>query len=705
MKMFLKKNKRVRFIAVLMLSLIIFSGMLVSADSDIPYNSYIYWTDADKASKRLVSSKDMFSVDRVLDATVFGVTKIKIKDVYCRDGYTYVLDSENSKFFILDEQYNLIKTLTSVRDEQGKEYDFKNCESIFVAADGRIFIPAGKNKSVWVINSDGLITFNYLLPDSEIIPSDFKYNPIKVVCDSTGYVYILSEGSYYGAILYDPNCDFCGFYGANTVGTSVSAALTDFFSELFMNDEKADVSLKKLPYQFNDLDLGDDDFIYTITGRTATTKTGQIRRINPGGKNVYKTDGFYFDDVDVGAFYKGVWINTSISQLSVQGNYIYALDNKLGKIFVYDRECNLLTVLGTGTMLGEVAGSFKSPEYIAVNGKDIIVADTSRENFTIFKRNDYGDLVFKARDLNFESKYDEALPLWKEIVEMDRSSQIGYISIAKTEYFKGNYEEAMKYAELGWDKDTYASAYQYSRNQNITKYSTITVAVVLVVVILAVVLLRIKKKKGIVLIKSEKLKHALSVSMHPFDAYRQVNEKKIGSPLIAVLFLAIFFVTSVMKTTLSGFLYSNYQISGSFNALFELVKTAGLAILWIIANWAVCTLFGGCARIKQLLIVTGYSMVPAILGNIIYTVLSNMLIPNEFVFVQVVCNVLLVYTLLLIGIGTMIVQDFEFKKFFWTTVLTLIGMVIVLFLGFLFIMMFKQLVNFIMTIYFEIAYR
>jgi hypothetical protein len=70
----------------------------------------------------------------------------------------------------------------------------------------------------------------YTLPDSPLIPEGFKYRPVKVVADSRGYVYILSEGSYYGALLYAPATsgtakEFIGFYGANTVTNNILDAI------------------------------------------------------------------------------------------------------------------------------------------------------------------------------------------------------------------------------------------------------------------------------------------------------------------------------------------------------------------------------------------------------------------------------------------------------------------------------------------------
>ena len=45
---------------------------------------------------------------------------------------------------------------------------------------------------------------------------------------SYGYTYVLSDGSYYGALLYTADNTFSGFYGAN----KVKGTLTDALSSL-----------------------------------------------------------------------------------------------------------------------------------------------------------------------------------------------------------------------------------------------------------------------------------------------------------------------------------------------------------------------------------------------------------------------------------------------------------------------------------------
>lgn len=104
-------------------------------------------------------------------------------------------------------------------------------------------------------------------------------------------------------------------------------------------------------------------------------------------------------------------------------------------------------------------------------------------------------------------------------------------------------------------------------------------------------------------------------------------------------------------------------------------------------------------------IVTCYSLLPMIIGNLISVIATNALVSTEASFLNVLLTVLTAYTFILIAIGTIIVHDFSFSTFVGTTVLTVAGMAIVVFVGFLIWMIIQQLFGFLGTIANEIIYR
>ena len=81
--------------------------------------------------------------------------------------------------------------------------------------------------------------------------------------------------------------EFLGFYGANTVAVSVGDAIKNLIGKIFSTDAKRAASVRALPYQFTDFVVGPNDFIYTVTSVSGDkAPKGQIKRLNPGGKDV-----------------------------------------------------------------------------------------------------------------------------------------------------------------------------------------------------------------------------------------------------------------------------------------------------------------------------------------------------------------------------------------------------------------------------------
>ncbi len=94
-----------------------------------------------------------------------------------------------------------------------------------------IFIADTENKRILLCGFDGKYIKEYFLPESDLIPDDFNYMPTKVSMDKRGYLYVISEGCYEGAILYSPEGKFLGFYGANAVTSGFATALKNIFNE------------------------------------------------------------------------------------------------------------------------------------------------------------------------------------------------------------------------------------------------------------------------------------------------------------------------------------------------------------------------------------------------------------------------------------------------------------------------------------------
>lgn len=128
-------------------------------------------------------------------------------------------------------------------------------------------------------------------------------------------------------------------------------------------------------------------------------------------------------------------------------------------------------------------------------------------------------------------------------------------------------------------------------------------------------------------------------------------------------------------------------------------------LLWTVVNWAVCTLFSGIGKLKEIFCVTAYALLPMIAGNVIYTVLTHFFVPSEVAFLSVLMTVLGIYTIFIIIVGTIIIHDFSFGRFIGTTLLTFLGIAIIIFVFVIIVILVQQLAAFFATVYQEFIYR
>ncbi|MBE6727864.1 MAG: hypothetical protein E7562_04360 [Ruminococcaceae bacterium] len=674
---------------------------------EVPYQSYTYWVDYNSSEKTPVYSKPMYEVKNIVSAELLGADEnSRLNDVTTDEyGNVYILDSGNSKIFVLDSNYNLIYTLQDIIYNDSKLV-FTDAQGIFVDKNGVIYIADTENQRVVCMDKNGNVSRLLLLPESELIPTDFKYRPVKVAVDSKGYTYIASDGSYNGAILYSPQMEFLGFFGANTVKATASDVIKKLWDRLTSNDIKRAADEISLPFAFTDIVVGPDDFIYTTTGKggKSVIQTGQICVLNPGGKDVLGDGDKNFADSKVGT-YLFATLSQSLNNIDVdKDGFVYVLDTTYGRIFWYDSKSNLFSVFGGSAGIGEQKGTFSLPSAIAVNNGDVMVTDAKKNTLTVFGMTKFGKNVSDAQKITLSGDFASSLEIWESVITEDSNCQLAYRGIAKAYYDLGDNINAMEYARLGVDRETYADAFELRRTELIEENFYFVVLVIVILIVAVSLLVYFKRKKGIILIKNTKIKTVLSSVSHPVEAFRLVKEKGEGSLIISTVLLILFYVITVLNDTAGGFAFTIFD-SENYNAVYVFLSTVGLVLLWSLSNWLVCTLAGGIGKLREIYIVTCYSLLPMIAARLCNLVLTHILVPDEGAFLGIMLTICTIYSLFMLIIGIMRIHDYEFGKFIGTTIFSVIGMLIIVFLLFLVFMLIQQVLTWVSTVFIEIRYR
>lgn len=706
--------------AVLVLVPVIGASAVSEKVDEIGGESFTYWYNFTGQSSKVVPSKPMYSSGKVLTALDLGCTSgSTIEDAHVsKSGITYVLDGGASRVLMLDKDYNIISQFNRIVAEDGSKSDFWKAKGIFVDDDENIYIADTQHQRVVKCDSEGNLIRLYTLPESNLIPEGFNYQPVKVAVDNKGYVYILSNGSYYGAILYSPEDVFLGFYGSNDVAATFTQAFMTLWNRLFMNNDKRSEMTRSLPYTFSDLWVDSMGFVYTATGSTGSLgQTGQIRRLNPGGSNILPSESINFVDTEIGSDPISPGSKRTQSLIGVAADddgFIYAADVGYGRIYVYDSQCNMVSAFGGGIKTGNQDGTFYNISSIAYNleNQDVVITDNSQNLVTVFNITEHGKLIKSAQAKTVVGDYEDAMSEWTDVLEADRNCQMAYAGLARAYYAMGQTTEdeakyelymnkAIDLAEQGYDRETYALAFDSLRTEWIRDHFTLIVVIIVLLLAGLIALLVYSTKHKMRLVKNERVHLATTIITHPFENFRDMKEKGLTSVPLCLIIIVLYYVFDVMRTTMGGFAFTYFDPS-SYNALLILAKTAGLVILWTVVNWAVCTLFSGKGKIKEIFTVISYSLIPSLIGSVAYIICSNVLVPSEAAFLGVLEVICTGYTVLLLAAGSIIVHDYSLGKFIGTTLLTLLGCAIVIFLLIAVIVLLQQAGGFIGTIYSEV---
>ncbi len=696
----------------LLFTVLLFFVFSISASAESSFEYYTYWSGY--ATKKAYETKATYTIDNVIDGNSIGISSFASPTDMCFDGeLIYILDSGADRIVILDENYNLYGVIESFTYNE-EIISLSNSTGIFVN-DDTLCVANPEQGKIFMADKTGAVYKIIERPDSKILPDSFNFKPSKLVIDSRGFMYVACEECYYGALVFDKDGNFLSLFGSNKVEGTVLDAFQKVWDLITQNSAKRANDVQNLPYQFVNIHIDENDFIYTATGKANSygTVKGQLKKLSPSGssilkyKNGYKSESasnFDFGDTEI-----PVDSTTNMKRilnfvsLTTENGYIYALDRTYGKIFVYDNSCNCVTVFGSSNGNSKYDGTFTYvSDILTVNG-DILVLDTENNNITVFEPTDYLKKIMQANNLTATAQYDEAKPIWEEVLREDKNCQLAYKGLARSYINDGDYEKALEYAKEGVDQDLYSQAFTKVRTSYLAKnFVWIFISAILLIAIV-IILLIIKKKRDIHLIKNIKLKVLFSAFLHPFDTFNNIKYKGNGSSLIATVILLIFAIMSVLQKIYGGFMYTVFE-GEEFNPLLSGAASLAIVVLWSIINWGVCTLASGKGKLKEIYISTCYCLMPIIAYQILFITLSHFM-TNESALIGIIGTCCYIFAGWLLSIAMITVHEYSFSKFIGTAVLTVLGMLFVVFILFMLFTLGQQFISFVSTIFQEVTYR
>ena len=378
----------------------------------------------------------------------------------------------SGRIVVVDFDFNLVKVIDHFYEKDGTEYKLHDPNGFFVDTDEkRIYIADTNNETLTVYDENGEIARNpdgtkqeitvgnkviciddggnilseFTKPDSDIFRQDIKMKPTAVLKDGLGQIYILSEGFYYGAIVYREDGTFVGFYGANKVAVTAGLLVERAWRKI-MTKKATSYTANYVPTAYNGFDVDNENFIYTIADNGANA----IKKLNAVGDNVLQTETVrvgrnkaIFGDLET-SWDLGVSKETRFKDIDISDNgFINVIDYTRGRIFQYDQDGELLFIFSG---LGDQAGTSSQPIAIETLPDDsILVLDMHKGYITKWSPTEYGELVHQGTLLFNEGKYAEAKEIWKKVILRNSNFEMAYTGIGKAYYEEENYKEALKY--------------------------------------------------------------------------------------------------------------------------------------------------------------------------------------------------------------------------------------------------------------------
>ncbi len=204
--------------------------------------------------------------------------------------------------------------------------------------------------------------------------------------------------------------------------------------------------------------------------------------------------------------------------------------------------------------------------------------------------------------------------------------------------------------------------------------------------------------------KHDYIKFPLHVILHPFDGFWDMKYEGKGKVRVAMAILALLVLTLILQKQFAGFLV-NFNDPRYLNSLDDIQFTVLPFFLFCIANWSITTLMEGEGKFKEIVMATGYALLPLILVNLPLTFISRFMAQEETAFYFMLNSFAAIWFIYLLFVGIMTVHQYTASKAVLTMVLTVVAMGIVVFLGTLAFSLGMQMYYFVVDVYRELLFR
>ncbi len=672
------KRMRALVLCLLLLPAVFFTA----AAEEAPYSGYTY-----NRYGQSVPSPIGYRVKAVLDDAAMGTGLLSPQDIMydAEHSELYITDAGNARVVVLDSSFHMVREYSAF-DGTALVHPM----GVFVKAGGDIYIADDGLNAVVRLNREGELIQSYVRPNSDLYEEATPYKPQKVVADSAGRVYVLSQGAYQGLVCFYDNGEFMNFFGSSHVTVTAKVLLQKIWRMFLTRDQREGLE-SFIPIEYGNIAIDDEDMIYAVVVANEQGDNRSIAKLNPMG-------------IDIGA--NMISNGTSFADVLPEKDGIYTALNKTTRVIYQFTETSSGSLLTFGGY-GNQKGLFQDPVAMERVGDDILVLDAQTGTITVFEPTAFGRAIHEAIVLYNDGRYLESIQPWLNVLKMDNNFNMACQGLGKAYYQLEEYEKAMDYFRQGNYKDGYSDAFKENSLKIVRRHMGLILVIIALLFVVFKGLSIFKKRRGIVRNRRRGGFFGAPVycMAHPYRGFESIKYEGLGSVASGAAVLLVFFGASVFAYLQTGFAFNPNRID-RFNVQLLFAGSVGSFMLAYISNLAVSSLMSDCEGKKhELFIAFSYALVPAILGIIARTVLSNFVTLDMKVFLDFLSIVTIGWSAILLVMGIYHVNQLTLKKTLLNLLLTALAVVIVLVLMVLAYSLFQQIWVFFTTIYHEIMFR
>ena len=630
--------------------------------------------------------------------TKFGEESLSAPADICLapDGLLYIADSGKAseqgvpRIVVGDIDGNLVKTIG--------EGVLVNPRGVFVTKDGSIYVADRDAQQVIIFDQDGKVVKRYGIPKSPLYGDNVAFQPIKLVVNDAGIMFIVCESNTNGIVEISPTDDgtFLGYFGTNFATTDI---MTIIYRAILTDAQRARMA-SNTPATPTNLAIDSKGLIYTVT---RGLENDTLKRLNIAGTNMLHNDD-------------GTYAETPVAVVAGNHDNVYVADSR-GYIFEYNNEGEMLFTFGGPNDGSQRVGLSTAVAGIAIDTEDrIYVLDSDRAQVQIYAPTEFTNLLHNALYLYSKGRYTEAKEPLSQVLRMNSMFDYANKAMGRSYFQEGNYRQALKYARLAKDYDGYSDAYWELRNTWL-KNNIMTAIILCVLLFVAYKVIKALDKRSHILNKPRKffrklkknkfvnnLTYAGYYMKKPSDGAYGIAAEGRANWLVSSFVLLLFIVEFVIDKYTKGFLLKTVM-----EGRYEIASDIGMVLVVMFAvtacTYLVCTINEGEGTVKKIYTFFCYSLMPYVVLTPLAYAISHIVTVNEMFLSQMIQILTYLWIAVLLVVGLKEVNNFTAKETVKVIFLTAFTALILALLIFIIYVLWAQVFDFISAIVGEGVYR